>query len=127
MEDNSPLAAFPKTEHLLKRLEREGYIVKVKEPTGAGDEDIYWTVGPRGKVEVGEDGMRGLTRAVYGELDEAEAEELGRNMERSLGIGREVPSSKSQGHANGQSQPKKRGRKRKDAEEEEEQGKDDDE
>lgn len=128
LEDNTPLTSFSKekdwskTEELLKRLQREGYVVKIKEPTGAGDEDVYWMVGPRGKVEVGDEGVKGLTRAVYGELNEAEEEELDRRMERSLGIGREVPSKSQQanGNGNGQSQQKKRGRKRKNATAEEE-------
>ena len=65
IEDNAPVDGFEKTEKLVKRLERDGYVFKVKETTGAGDDDVYWCVGPRGKVEVGDDGTRGLVRSVY--------------------------------------------------------------
>lgn len=41
-------------------------------------------VGPRGKVEVGEQGVAGLVRTVYGE---GATEELEKRIERSLGLG----------------------------------------
>lgn len=68
-------------------MEREGYVTKVRESTGTGEEDIYWVVGPRGKVEVGEEGVRGLVKAVYGG---EEVQELERRVERSLGAGMKV-------------------------------------
>ncbi|KAK4548650.1 hypothetical protein LTR36_009561 [Oleoguttula mirabilis] len=111
MEDNTPIATHAKTELLLKRMEKDGYIVKIKESTGTGEEDVSWTVGPRGKVEVGEDGVRGLTRTVYGELDEAKDEDLERRIARSLGMGEKV--------APRQEKKKKKGRKRRGAPEEE--------
>lgn len=71
-----------KTDKLLGRLVREGYIVKVKDTAG-GEESVEYMVGPRGRVEVGEEGVAGLVRAVYGEADE----EIERRIERSLGLG----------------------------------------
>ena len=93
IEDKTPVPGYSKTELLLKRMVADGYLVKVRESTGAGGEDdVYWTVGPRGKVEVGENGVKGLTRAVYGETtDEGELE---RRMDRSLGVGEDVPVRK---------------------------------
>lgn len=73
-----------KTERLLARLCREGYIVKNKD-TSSGEEVIEYMVGPRGKVEIGDDGVAGLVRGVYGKED-VEAEELEKRIERSLGI-----------------------------------------
>ena len=115
MEDHTPVTGYGKTEVLLKRLEREGYLVKVKETATAGEEDVSWVVGPRGKVEVGDDGVRGLVGAVHGELGEQEERELQRRIVRSLGVG-ERASRKEEGGAG----EKKRGRKKKGEEEEEE-------
>lgn len=72
-----------KTDKLLARMVREGYIVKVKERND-GEETVDYVVGPRGKVEVGEDGVAGLVRSVYGENA---AEDLEKRIERSLGLG----------------------------------------
>ena len=81
--DNYVLAG-EKTEKVLKRMERENYIIKVRERDGGGEESVEYVVGPRGKVEVGERGVAGLVRRVYGKKD-AEADELERRLERSLG------------------------------------------
>lgn len=115
LQDNTPLDGFEKTERLLKRVEKDGYVVKVKESAG-GEETVDWVVGPRGKVEVGEDGVGGLARAVYGDMDEEDEEELDRKIARSLGVGERKPEAPREG------EKKKRGRKRKshEAEEQEE-------
>lgn len=81
--DNYVLAG-EKTEKVLKRMERENYIVKVRERDGGGEESVEYVIGPRGKVEVGEKGVAGLVRSVYGKTD-AEADELERRLVRSLG------------------------------------------
>lgn len=73
-----------KTEKVLKRMEREGYIVKVRERDGGGEESVDYVVGPRGKAEVGERGVAGVVRKVYGKKD-AEADELDKKLVRSLG------------------------------------------
>ncbi|KAL9111867.1 MAG: hypothetical protein Q9227_003717 [Pyrenula ochraceoflavens] len=54
-----------KKEDLLKRMEREGYIERRREVVG-GEEGVEFVVGPRGKVEVGVEGVAGLVRGVYG-------------------------------------------------------------
>ncbi|KAJ5785619.1 MAGE protein [Penicillium pulvis] len=59
-----------KTERLLQRLCKEGYIVRNREVEG-GEETIEYIVGPRGKVEVGSSGVAGLVREVYGYGPEA--------------------------------------------------------
>ena len=78
MEDNAPVDGFDKTEKLLKRLEKDQYITKIKENAGQGEEDVFWIVGPRGKVEVGEMGVQGLVKAVHGDLEEEDEDELER-------------------------------------------------
>ncbi|KIW95749.1 uncharacterized protein Z519_02813 [Cladophialophora bantiana CBS 173.52] len=52
-------------EKLLQRMVKEGYIEKRRD-TSSGEEMIEWTPGPRGKVEVGVEGVAGLVRTVYG-------------------------------------------------------------
>ncbi|OOQ82206.1 hypothetical protein PEBR_39925 [Penicillium brasilianum] len=61
-EDYTPI---DKTDKLLARLCREGYLVRTREMDG-GEEVIEFMVGPRGKVEVGTSGVAGLVREVYG-------------------------------------------------------------
>jgi melanoma-associated antigen len=114
MEDNTPIADYKKQEALLKRMEREGYLVKVRESTAHGDEEVNWFVGPRGKVEVGDDGVRGLTKAVWGETDEEGEQELERRIARSLGMAEKAPPTVREQPV-GKGQQKRRGRIRKDA------------
>lgn len=97
-----------KTEKLLKRMEKDSYIVKIRD-TSTGEETIDWIVGQRGKVEVGEQGVTGLVTAVYGELDEDASTDLQRRVDRSLGAGEKKTTQGGQGQ-NGEA--RKRGRKR---------------
>lgn len=75
----------PNTERVLKRMEREGYIAKVRERIGDGEESIDYVVGPRGKAEVGERGVAAVVREVYGKED-AEAADLEKKLARSLSL-----------------------------------------
>lgn len=72
------------TEKLLQKLAKEGYLEKRRD-TSSGEEIIEWVVGPRGKIEVGERGVQGFIKAVYGGTGEDD-EELDRRLERSLGL-----------------------------------------
>ncbi|PLN81345.1 MAGE-domain-containing protein [Aspergillus taichungensis] len=54
-----------RTDRLLQRLCKEGYLVRTREMDG-GEEIIEYIVGPRGKIEVGTGGVAGLVREVYG-------------------------------------------------------------
>lgn len=93
------------SEKMLKRMEKEGYLVRVRNTgTAAGEEDISWTVGPRGKVEVGDDGVRGMIRAVYAPAEGTEGDELERKVARSLGLGekRKKAEDAAQAQANGE-------------------------
>ena len=74
------------TEKVLKKMEKEGYIVKIRDRDQGGDETIDYMVGPRGRVEIGEAGVAGLVRGVWGKRD-VELEELENRMDRSLGQG----------------------------------------
>ncbi|RDA89338.1 hypothetical protein CP532_6217 [Ophiocordyceps camponoti-leonardi (nom. inval.)] len=61
--------ADEKTEMTLKRMEKQGYVVKRIErpPIGHDGEHLTtWHLGPRAKEEVGLDGVMGMVRQVYG-------------------------------------------------------------
>lgn len=78
-----------KTELTLKRMERQGYVVKKveKPPLGHdGDQIITWHVGPRSKEEIGLDGVMGMVREVYGSFDGNE--EFEKKLRESLGLKR---------------------------------------
>jgi melanoma-associated antigen len=71
-----------KTEVMLQKMIKQGYLVKVKENSG-NEEMIDWMVGPRGKVEVGNKGVRGLVEEVYGE---DAPDDLADRINNSLGL-----------------------------------------
>ncbi|KAL1974014.1 hypothetical protein VTN31DRAFT_5574 [Thermomyces dupontii] len=80
-----------RTDRLLQRMCKEGYLVRTRETEG-GEEMVEYMVGPRGKIEVGEAGVAGLVRTVYGRNKSAEGDEgadeeadiFERKLERSL-------------------------------------------
>jgi len=97
-----------KTDKLLQRLIKEGYIVRIKENSG-GEELVNYIVGPRGKVEVGEDGVAEFVRNVYGQKAD---EELSKKLERSLGLGlRRAPADTAAESSNGATMESRDGRK----------------
>ncbi|KAI6950615.1 major facilitator superfamily transporter [Hortaea werneckii] len=125
LEDNTPVAAQPKTEELMKRIIRDGYVLKISDDIGTGDREIYWVVGPRGKVEIGDDGVRGLVKSVYGEVEEDVEEDLERKINKSLGVA-EREAAKRQAAQQQNGEKKKRGRNRAETEQDrEEDGSDD--
>jgi melanoma-associated antigen len=66
----------------LQRMIKHGYIWKSTEKT-PDDETVHWRVGPRGKVEIGNRGIQGLVRQVYGN---SAPDDLEKRMQRSLGM-----------------------------------------
>lgn len=111
-----------RTDKLLQRMIREGYLVRTRELDG-GEEQIEFLVGPRGKVEVGAKGVAGLVREVYGrggdanprygdgdedvlggemmQMEEEEREAFEGRLRRSLGI-RERPAATQDAGSSGQ-------------------------
>ena len=73
-----------KTEKLLQRMAKEGYIVKLRDTSG-GEEVTEYMVGPRGKLEVGADGVMGVARTVYAG-DEVDMDDLDAKLRRNLGM-----------------------------------------
>lgn len=55
-----------KTELVLAKMIKQGYLVKIKDNIG-GEEIIEWMAGPRGKIEVGDNGVQGLVIEAYGD------------------------------------------------------------
>jgi melanoma-associated antigen len=102
------------TEKLLQKLAKEGYLEKRRD-TSSGEEIIEWVVGPRGKIEVGERGVQGFVRAVYGGSG-GDDEELERKLERSLGLQPQqrvvVKESEGTPQANGNTEQSRRTRGR---------------
>lgn len=82
-EENTPVDT---TENLLAKMQRQGYVVKIRDSTGQ-DEAVNWMMGPRGKIEVGDHGVRGLVKEVYGETA---PEDLKSRLAVSLGTRQEV-------------------------------------
>lgn len=84
-----------RTDKLLQRLCKEGYIIKTREMDG-GEEVVEYVLGPRGKIEVGTSGVAGLVRTVYGkdggdhagltQLQREDLEDFEGKLGRSLGI-----------------------------------------
>lgn len=86
-----------KTEATLKKMERQGYVVrKVERPPAGqdGEQTVTWHVGPRAKEEVGLDGVMGMVREVYGEWDQ----DLEKKLRSNLGL-RAKAAAGADGHA----------------------------
>ena len=68
LNPNNPNTPSEKTELVLQRMIKQGYLIRTTDTSGHGDEDTTtWHVGPRGKVEVDNEAIAKLVREVYGE------------------------------------------------------------
>ncbi|KAK4988410.1 hypothetical protein LTR50_003924 [Elasticomyces elasticus] len=83
--DSTVVDGYDRTEKLLQRMIKDGYLVKIRENQG-GEETIEWIVGPRGRVEVGDEGVTGLVKTVFGaeDADEEQRRELDERIQKSL-------------------------------------------
>lgn len=73
---------FGKTEQLLAKMAKDGYIYKTIEKT-MDDEQIDWRVAARGKAEIGSNGIQGFVRGIYGDVA---PNDLDKRLQRSLGM-----------------------------------------
>ncbi|KAK4247810.1 MAGE family-domain-containing protein [Corynascus novoguineensis] len=79
-DDTSP---SEKTEVVLQRMVKQGYLIRVTESRSTGDDDATtWYVGPRGKVEVDREVVAAFVRTVYG----GSSDELETKLQASLKI-----------------------------------------
>lgn len=102
-EDN--VGAEP-TEEVLKRMQAHGYVTKhvQRDETSQGHdsgENTTWYVGPRGQEEVGVDGATGMVRAVWGQQDERDNEELEKKILASFGRAAAPENGEADGEAGG--------------------------
>lgn len=80
-EQSTPVGSKDKA---LAMMVKDGYIARIKDASGAGDETVDYIVGPRGRVDVGRHGVARFLRAMHGE-EEDEAE-LERRIQRTLNV-----------------------------------------
>jgi hypothetical protein len=110
-DQTTPVGTKDKT---LANMVKDGYIVKVKDTANGAEETVDYIVGPRGKVEVGRDGVAQLIRVMFG--DSEDGDELDQKIERTLQVaGAKGDAAPSVEAAKGASQAN--GRKRGAAEE----------
>jgi len=101
-------------EKVLARMEKEGYIQRVRE-MNAGEETVEYLVGPRGKMEVGEEGMAGMVKMVYGNsLNEEARQRLERSL-KSVAANNKVKADAERGDGDGAPKRRARGRPRREA------------
>lgn len=105
-DQSTPVGTKDKT---LAAMVKDGYIVKIKETTG-GEETIDYIVGPRGKVEVGRDGVANLIRIMYGTTETEE--ELDKKIKRTLDFAEANNASAPVAEASQAAAGRKRGRAR---------------
>lgn len=67
---------------VLQRMQKHGYIIRIKDNTGEETQYEYH-LGPRAKVEIGEDGIKSLIKTVYGD---EEVEDLDVKFKRNIGL-----------------------------------------
>ncbi|KAH7371648.1 MAGE family-domain-containing protein [Pyrenochaeta sp. MPI-SDFR-AT-0127] len=103
-DQSTPIGNKDKT---LATMVKDGYIVKVKD-SSSGEETVDYIVGPRGKVEVGRDGVANLVRVIWGESEDPE--ELEKRIQRTLDVAEVYHDTV----AASQTRARKRGRPRND-------------
>ncbi|KFZ05268.1 hypothetical protein V501_08515 [Pseudogymnoascus sp. VKM F-4519 (FW-2642)] len=103
------------TELVFAKMQKQGYIVKIKDNAN-GTDITEWMVGPRGKVEVGAEGVKGLVETVYGDTA---PDDLGVRLKASLGI-KDGPERKERQVVEPEREEQGRGGRRRRADEAEE-------
>ncbi|KAK3996983.1 MAGE family-domain-containing protein [Cladorrhinum sp. PSN332] len=89
MNPNDSTNPSEKTELVLQRMAKQGYLVKVTENKTYGDDDsTTWHVGPRGKVEVDNESIARFIRTVYG----GSTEEIEQKLQASLQVQERKPA-----------------------------------
>ncbi|KAI1101658.1 MAGE-domain-containing protein [Jackrogersella minutella] len=71
-----------KTDNVLAKIVRQGYVDKVVEKSDGDEDSVTWCIGPRGRVEVPPESIAAVVTEVWGELPD----DFGKKLQRSLGI-----------------------------------------
>ncbi|KAI2463580.1 MAGE-domain-containing protein [Annulohypoxylon bovei var. microspora] len=71
-----------KTDNVLQKIVRQGYVDKVVEKSDGDEDAITWCIGPRGRVEVPPESIAGVVTEVWGELPD----DFDKKLQRSLGV-----------------------------------------
>ncbi|KAI0487656.1 MAGE protein [Xylaria cf. heliscus] len=77
-----------KTDHVLQKLIRQGYLDKIVERVEGDEDAITWCVGPRGRVEVSPHSIAQVVTEVWGDLPD----DFDKKLEKSLGVQRTAQS-----------------------------------
>ncbi|OTB07303.1 hypothetical protein M426DRAFT_317989 [Hypoxylon sp. CI-4A] len=80
-----------KTDNVLQKMVKQGYVDKVVERSDGDDDAITWCIGPRGKVEVPPESIAAVVTEVWGELPD----DFGKKLQRSLGIEPHLPQTQN--------------------------------
>jgi hypothetical protein len=78
-----------KTDNVLQKLIRQGYLDRVVEKVEGDEDAITWCVGPRGKVEVSPHSIAQVVCEVWGDPPD---DDFNRKLEKSLGVQRAEPA-----------------------------------
>ncbi|KAI1452613.1 MAGE-domain-containing protein [Annulohypoxylon moriforme] len=71
-----------KTDNVLQKIVKQGYVDKVVEKSEGDDDAVTWCIGPRGRVEVPPESIAAVITEVWGDLPD----DFDRKLQRSLGI-----------------------------------------
>jgi ribosomal protein L12E/L44/L45/RPP1/RPP2 len=102
-DKNTPIET---TEKLVQTMLNDGYLSKSKD-NSTGEELVEYHVGPRGKVEIGEEGVARIVKTIYGD---AADEDLIKRLEKTLALSSAMKRPEPGPAAAGAAHPKKRKR-----------------
>ncbi|KAI2634670.1 MAGE-domain-containing protein [Hypomontagnella submonticulosa] len=71
-----------KTDNVLQKIVRQGYVDKVVEKSEGDEDAVTWCIGSRGKVEVPPECIAAVVKEVWGELPD----DFDKKLRRSLGV-----------------------------------------
>ncbi|KAK6331138.1 hypothetical protein TWF696_003207 [Orbilia brochopaga] len=75
-----------RVENILAKLVKDGYLVKLRDEVVPGQEQTFtYVIGPRGKLEMGREGVLAYVRRVYEGADGEVEENLERKVNRAMG------------------------------------------
>lgn len=71
-----------KTDNVLQKIVRQGYVDKVVERSDGDEDTVTWCVGSRGRVEIPPQSIAALVTEVWGELPD----DFNKKLAKSLGL-----------------------------------------